>query len=195
MRLVVACFGAHKPLARWVFACAAAALLFAPQATVSGQEAALGFRVIPLVRDDMVLVSFHLADGFTDEIRAAIRSGLKTTFTYTVELRLDVPSWVDRTIRTATVQSSVEFDNLERRFTVVQSIDGRSGETRRTEDEAVVRRWMTEMEKLPLFRTSLLEANRDYYVRVGATARPSNGSLLWPFGSGTSAQAKFTFIR
>jgi hypothetical protein len=181
--------------ARWVSACAAAAVLFAPQAPAFGQEVARGFRVVPLVRDDMVLVSFHLADGFTDEIRAAIRSGLKTTFTYTVDLRLDVPGWVDRTIRTATVQSSVEFDNLERRYTVVQSVDGRSGEIQRTEDEALVRRWMTEMVRLPLFRTSLLEANRDYYVRVGATARPSNGSLLWPFGSGTSAQAKFTFIR
>jgi hypothetical protein len=30
---------------------------------------------------------------------------------------------------------------------------------------------------------------------VRATARPSNGSLLWPFGSGTSAMAKFTFVR
>ena len=45
------------------------------------------------------------------------------------------------------------------------------------------------------FRTMVLEANRDYYVRVSATARPSNGSIFWPFGSGTSAQAKFTFVR
>jgi hypothetical protein len=194
MRLLVARFGAHMRFAQWLSVCAAAGVLFAPAATVSAQEAA-GFRVVPLVRDEMVLVSFRLADGFTDEIRAAIRSGLKTTFTYTVDLRLDVPGWVDRTIRSATVQSSVEFDNLERRYTVVQSVDGRSGETQRTEDEGLVRRLMTERDRLALFRTSLLEANRDYYIRVGATARPSNGSLLWPFGSGTSAQAKFTFVR
>jgi hypothetical protein len=50
-------------------------------------------------------------------------------------------------------------------------------------------------QRLPLFRTSLLQANRDYYVRVQATARPSNGSVLWPFSAGTSAQTKFTFIR
>lgn len=194
MRHFPAYSGAQTRFARRILACAAAAFILTSPAAISGQEAR-GLRIVPLVREDMVLVSFHLADGFTDEIRAAIKSGLKTTFTYTVDLRLDVPGWVDRTIRTATVQSSVEFDNLERRFAVVQSLDGRSGEVHQTEDETQVRQLMTNMVRLPLFRTTLLEANRDYYIRVGATARPSNGSLLWPFGSGTSAQAKFTFIR
>jgi hypothetical protein len=112
-----------------------------------------------------------------------------------VDLRLDVPGWVDRTISTATVVSSVVFDNLDKQFTVVRVIDGRDSDTLKTEDERQVREWLTQMVRLPLFRTSRLEPNREYYVRVGATARPSNGSLLWPFGSGTSAQAKFTFIR
>src|SRR3970040_1946774 len=70
--------------------------------------AAEGLRIVPLVRDDRVLVTFELADGFTDEVRDAIRSGLKTTFTYTVDLRLEVPVWVDRTIASATVTNSVE---------------------------------------------------------------------------------------
>ena len=58
-----------------------------------------------------------------------------------------------------------------------------------------MRQWMTTMVRLPLFKTSLLLPNRDYYVRVSASARPSSGSILWPFGSGTSAQTKFTFVR
>lgn len=158
-------------------------------------QAQSGLRIVPLVRGDQVLVSFQLSDGFTDEIRAAILSGLKTTFTYNVDLRLDVPVWVDRTIGTATVTSSVEYNNLTRTFTVTRLIDGRGSDTIDTEHEATVRQWLTDMVRLPLFKTSALEANREYYVRVGATARPSNGALLWPFGSGTSAQAKFTFIR
>lgn len=154
-----------------------------------------GLRIVPIVRDDTVLVSFSLTDGFTEEVRAAIQSGLKTTFTYAVDLRLDVPGWVDRTIATATATSSVEYDNLTRRYTVVRVIDGRTEEARVTEREGVVRQWLTDLPRLPLFRTSMLEPNREYYVQVRATARPSNGSILWPFGSGTSAQAKFTFIR
>ena len=154
-----------------------------------------GLRVVPLVRDDQVLVSFTLNDGFTEEVRAAIQSGLRTTFTYATELKLDVPGWVDRTMATSTATSSVEFDNLTRRYSLTRSIDGHVVDTRVTEDERAVRLWLTALQRLPLFRTSILEANREYYVTVRATARPSNGSILWPFSSGTSAQAKFTFIR
>src|SRR5678809_1626880 len=42
-----------------------------------------GVRIVPLVRDDSVLVSFELTDGYTPEVKDAVHSGLKTTFTYT----------------------------------------------------------------------------------------------------------------
>ena len=157
--------------------------------------AAEQLRIIPLVRDDHVLVTFELADGFTDEVKAAIHSGLKTTFTYTVDLRLEVPAWVDRTIATVVVNNSVEFDNLRRRHTIVRVIDGKVDQEQITEDENIVRQSMTSFQRLPLFTTALLEPNREYYVRVSAVARPTNGAFLWPWGSGTSGQAKFTFIR
>ncbi len=154
-----------------------------------------GLRIVPLVRDDHVLVTFELADGFTEEVRAAIQSGLKTTFTYTVDLRLEVPAWVDRTIATAVVNNSVEFDNLKRQHTIVRAVDGKVDLEQTTENEPLVRQLMTSINKLPLFRTSALQPNREYYVRVSAVARPTNGAFLWPWGSGTSGQAKFTFIR
>jgi hypothetical protein len=158
-------------------------------------QTAQSLRIVPLVRADQVLVTFELAEGFTDEVRAAIRSGLKTTYTYTIEMRLAVPLWVDRAMGTATLTSSVEYDNLTRRFTMERRLDGRLEDARQTEDEALVREWMTKHRQMALFKTTFLEPNREYYVRVSATARPSNGSMLWPFGSGTSAQTKFTFLR
>jgi hypothetical protein len=158
-------------------------------------SAAEGLRIVPLVREDRVLVTFELADGFTDEVKAAILSGLKTTFTYTVELRLEVPAWVDRTIATAVVANSVEYDNLTRIHTLVRVVDGKVDNQQRTDNEAMVQQLMTSFQRLPLFRTALLEPNREYYVRISATARPTNGAFLWPWGSGTSGQAKFTFVR
>jgi hypothetical protein len=174
------------------FWCLTALLGAAPAVLAQGAQT---LRVVPLVRDEHVLVSFELAGGLTDEVRNAIRSGLKTTFTYTVELRLDVPAWVDRTIATAVVATSVEYDNLTRTHNVVRVLDGRVEDSISTQDEDVVRAWMTNVNRFPLFSTSVLEANRDYYIRVSATARPSNGSIFWPFGSGPSAQSRFTFIR
>ena len=105
-----------------------------------------------------VLLTFHLiqADGFTDEVRAAVRSGLKTTFTYIVDLRLEVPVWVDRTIATAVIANSVEYDNLTRLHNVVRVLDGKVESTEVTDNEAMVQQLMTSFERLPLFRTSVL---------------------------------------
>jgi hypothetical protein len=151
-------------------------------------------RIVPLVRDGQVLVTFELPDGYTDDVRAAIQSGLRTTFTYTVDLRVEVPAWTDRTIQTVTVNNIVKYDNLTRRHTIERTLDGRIDVTKVTDNETLVRQFMTGFQRLPLFRTSKLEPNREYYVRVRATARPSGGSMLWPFGSGVTGLAKFTFI-
>src|SRR5918997_1892285 len=99
----------HRSAVRLLFALA----LLAATVSLSAQE---GLRIVPLVREERVLVSFELADGFSDDVRAAIRSGLKTTFTYTVDLRLDVPVWADRTMGSTVVTNSVEFDNLRRKY-------------------------------------------------------------------------------
>jgi Domain of unknown function (DUF4390) len=169
------------------------ALLFAVSVTtVYGQE---GVRIVPLVRDDAVLVSFELTAGYTPAVKDAVHSGLKTTFTYEIELRQDVPAWVDRTIATSVVTNSVQYDNLTRRATLTRTLDGHVESTESTEDEAVIRQWMTTFQKMPLFKTAELEQNREYYVRVRATARPANGSMLWPWGSGISGITKFTFLR
>lgn len=157
-------------------------------------QAADTFRVVPLIRDDMVLVTFDMADGFTDQVRDAIKSGLQTTITYTVDLRAEAPLWVDRTMASAVVSTTVHYDNLTRRHTVVRTLDGRVEETRVTEDEAVVRQLMTNFDRVALFRTAMLEPNREYYVRVRAQVRPQSGGMLWPWSAGRSAQTKFTFI-
>lgn len=150
-------------------------------------------RVTPLVRDDRVLVSFELSDGLTDEVRAAIDSGLRTTFTYTVELRMEVPLWVDRTIDSVVVTTSDHYDNLTRRHSLVRTLDGRVEEALVTEDQAVVKRFMTTLDRSGLFRTAKLEPNREYYIRVTAKATPHGGSIVG-WGSAVSALARFTFI-
>ena len=177
----------------WIVRKILVALLFAVSVTtVYGAE---GVRIVPLVRDDSVLVSFELTDGYTPAVKDAVHSGLKTTFTYEIELRQDVPAWVDRTIAASVVTNSVQYDNLTRRATLTRTLDGHVDSTDTTEDEAVIREWMTTFHKMPLFRTAELEQNREYYVRVRATARPTNGSMLWPWGSGISGITKFTFLR
>jgi hypothetical protein len=173
----------------WVRAALVAA---AVMAVVAAVRAADGLRVTPIARDGKVVVSFELTDAYTQAIRDAITSGLKTTFTYDLELRTIVPAWVDRTIATVEVTTADQFDNLTRRHTLTRLVDGRVDEVLVTEDEAVVRAWLTTGTRLPLCQTSKLDSARDYYVRVTVRTRP-HGSLLGWAGAIT-AQSKFTFV-
>ena len=173
----------------------ALAIVFAVAGVAAQAPQGKGLQVVPVVRGDHLNVTAELRDGLTSDVRAAIDSGLKTIFTYTIDLRLDVPGWIDRTIATAVITNSVEYNNLDQRYTLESRVDGKDLKPEITKDALRVRQWMTRLEALPLFSTRILQPNREYYVRVSATARPSYGSILWPFGSGTSAQTKFVFLR
>jgi len=159
----------------------------------AGVRAAESLRIVPIVADGQVLVSFDVADAYTDEVREAIASGLRTTFTYDIELRMVVPAWVDRTIATAVVSASDRYDNLTRRHSLSRSVDGRVDEVSVTENRPVAERWLTSFTRLPLCRTVKLDPSRDYYVRIRAHTRPPGSSLIgWT--SVITGQAKFTLI-
>lgn len=151
-------------------------------------------RVRPLVRDGQVMVTFALDGGLTDEMKAVVQSGLRTVFTYTVELKLKVPAWVDRTVATTVVSTSVDYDNLTRRHTVTLSRNGRVEQAFVVEDPAEVAQMVTSFDRLPLFDTKILEANREYYVLVRADARPRSTATMWPWSGTASGLARFTFI-
>jgi hypothetical protein len=156
-------------------------------------RAAETLRIVPIVGGDQMLVSFELADGYTSDVRDAIASGLRTTFTYDVELRMVVPVWVDRTIATAAVTTIDQYDNLTRRHSLTRMLDGRIVEALVTEDESVVERWLTIVSRMPLCPTAKLDSNRDYYVHISARARPRGSSLLG-WANAVIGQAQFTFI-
>jgi hypothetical protein len=175
-----------------------ALLLLVP---ASGRPAAAAgddeISVRSLTRDGRILVSFQLNSAYSDELRAAIRSGLPATITYDVVLRRGTLLWFDRTIARATVTAGVRFDNLTRQHQLSRTIDGRGEEPRMTEDEDVVRAWMTDFKLLPLFSTASLEPNAEYYVKVGARTRPRvNRFLFWPWEQeAATGYHRFTFVQ
>ena len=174
---------------RWLrFWCVVA--LIASGAAVCAAES---LRIVPIVHDGQVLVSVEVTGLDTEEVRETISSGLRTTFTYDVQLRMIVPVWVDRTIATAVIAVSDQYDNLTRRHTLSRTIDGRVEETAVTEDETAARQWLTALTRVPLCNTSKLDPNRDYYVRISARERP-RGVSLFGWITTITGQAKFTFI-
>jgi hypothetical protein len=150
-------------------------------------------RIVPIVSGDTVLVSAEISDAYSDDIRQAISSGLRTTFSYDIELRMVVPGWVDRTIASAAVTTTDQYDNLTRRHALSRLIDGRVADSSVTEDDDVVRRWLTMISRVPLCDTRKLDPARDYYVRITARAKPRGTSLLG-WATAVVGQARFTFI-
>lgn len=172
---------------RWMILLLALALV--------GAAAAEDIRITPLARDGRVLVSFSLPDGFSSDVREAIRSGLPITFTYDVELRRGVTFWIDRSLASATVAATVQYDNLTRRNQLTRSVDGRTEDSKVTEDDTMVRGWLTAFDRLSLFSTRELEPNGEYYVRVRAHTQPRVAWFFWPWaGSSASGHAAFTFL-
>jgi len=163
-------------------------LLLLATVTVRSQET---LRITPFITDSRVVVSFELSDAYNDAVREAIASGLRTTFTYQLELR--TPAWIDRTIGTTVVATTDQYDNLTRRHTLTRTFDGRVEDVLVTEDDAIVKTWLTKWSRVPVADTAKLDPARDHYVRVTTRARPLGGSLLGVTKTITG-QVKFTFI-
>lgn len=150
-------------------------------------------RIVPLVRDDQVIVSVDLDNGYTEEVRQVISGGVRTTFTYNVDLKMIVPAWVDRTIATVVVTNIDHYDTLTRTHNLSRTVDGRVVESRTTGDESVAKAWLTSLDNLALCRTSRLDPHREYYVRISAHVRPPGATLLG-WANGVTNLAKFTFV-
>jgi len=174
---------------RLLFACLVVLAL-----SVSSAAAQEPLRIVPLVNDRQVFVSFEFPDAYTGGVRELIESGLATTFTYDLELRMPARVWVDRTIATTAVTVTVQYDNLTRRYSLTRTVDGRVEDALVTEREEEVRRWVTAVHRLPLCSTAKLERNREYYVRVSGRQRPQRSLFPLELAATISGQTKFTFI-
>jgi hypothetical protein len=166
--------------------CSVAALLFAT--TARAQET---LRIVPSVNGNRVVVSFELNDAYTDAVREGIASGLRTTFTYELELR--TRAWIDRTIATTVVAMTDQYESLTRRHTLTRTIDGRVDEVFVTEDANLVKTWLTKWNRVPVTDTSKLDPAREYYVRVTTRTQPVGGSLLGVTRT-IVGQARFSFV-
>jgi hypothetical protein len=176
------------------------ALLLALSVLAPVQQGGAGqgqnLQVVPLPRDGEVLVSFKLEEPLTEEIRAAIHSGLNIKFVYNVSLRRSSAAWLDRTIAEAVVTASVRYDTLTRVYQYSRAVDGRIEYTHTTNKEDVAWSALRDFTRMSLFRGTALEPNAEYYVRVRANASPRNSAFVWPWqGDHALGFGKFTFIK
>src|SRR3954453_6469499 len=114
----------------------------APPGPIAGSGQTV--QVIPLAKDGEVYVSFKLEEALTDEIRAAIHSGLTIKFVYKVDLRRSSAVWLDRTIASAVVAATVRYDTLTSLYSVSRTLDGHTEWAETTAKEEVAWNWLTQ---------------------------------------------------
>ena len=164
-------------------------------AAMSVVGAAESLRIVPLVHEKQMVVSLEIADAYTNDVREAISSGLRTTFTYDVELRRPSTFWFDKLVDSARIAVTVRFDPLTRRYHVMLLQDGRVAEERTTDKVEDMRRWVSTFERLPLFTTRELQEHTAYDVRVRGRTTPRHTWSFWPWARPSAhGSAGFTFL-
>ena len=170
--------GARVGLSRLALIAAAAQL---------AAQAPQGLRVVPVVRGDHLVVNFELRDGLTPDVRAAIDSGLKTIFTYTVESASGRPGcgWTGRWHGGRHQQRQVRQSAAQAHARAARRRPERIGRTT-TRTSAMVRQWMTNLEgsaalqhAAPATQSRVLRA-RQRHPPVRATGRSCGRSAAAP---------------
>lgn len=168
------------------------ALALALSSTISAAEIV---ELVPVVRDDGILVSFSVEDAFDEDITQAIDSGLEVSFRYNVELRRVRRAWLDEKEASRQIRTTIAYDNLTKRYSLTREIDGEIDATELVDNPDAMRRFMTTFESLLLFDVASLEPNEEYYLRVNGVMRVKNVLLLIPWDVGADwREAHFTYI-
>jgi len=151
--------------------------------------------LVPVVRNEGILVSFRVEDAFDEEIVQAIESGLEVNFRYNVELRQVRRGWFDEKRASRQIQTTVAYDNLTKRYSLTREFDGEIDATELVDNPDAMRRFMTSFESLLLFDVQSMEPNEEYYLRVNGVMRVKNVLLLIPWDVGAAwREAHFTYI-
>ena len=114
-----------------------------------------------------VTMDAALLNGFTEEIREAVESGVPMTMTFNIELRKEVSLWADSLVRANTVSHTVQYDSLKKayRFSEVGKNVKRSIITRKPHQ---YQKLMLSLKNIPLAPIYQLDPKEKYYVRVKA---------------------------
>jgi len=124
-------------------------------------------------KDNVLSVSFEVANAFTEDMENAIMSGVPHTFTYFFEIYRAIDAWPDLRIYHWQVQRTIRYDTLKKTFSVQTD---QSERTRHTSDFAEAKRWMVRFDNYPVGVVQQLDSKFKHFVRVKAKLDPMN----WP---------------
>lgn len=121
--------------------------------------------VVTEIKNQEIVVSAELVDGFNREIIRDIHDGIPKDFYYYLLLKRKQKNWFDEEILAKTIRYTVKYDTLKKKYAVVQ----REGE--RTVENTVdaletMKRIVSKIDQVKLAPVSVLRSRNRYYVSV-----------------------------
>ena len=128
-------------------------------------------------RSGRVSVRFALAGAFAqEEMVEALRSGLPTSFTYTIEIFRDRPNWFDDGIAQARVEVICTYNSVTREYLLNYRRDRQLVRSETFSDLAELQRRMTTIDEQDLFDAG---DRKPYKLKVRAKADLMRGWLMY----------------
>jgi hypothetical protein len=129
----------------------------------------------PVTAPAALKVSFNVKDAFNDEIDAAIKSSIPTTFTFIVELNRVATAWFDEAAGRWEFTHTVRYDSLKEEYEI--RLGEEAGEPLRTRDFQEMKRIMSTGANIILNTEGQLRPGTEYELRIKAELR----ALKLPF--------------
>lgn len=124
-----------------------------------------------------VSVRFTLDGAFDNaEMIEALKSGLPTSFTYTVEIFRDRPNWFDDSIARASVEVICTYNSLTREYLLNYRRDRRLVRSETFTDLTVLEKHMSTIEEQDLFD---IGTRKPYKLKVRVKADLMRGWLMY----------------
>jgi len=133
--------------------------------TAFASDAGIKDMILGNTRDN-VLLFLKVEGAFTDKIRQAVLNGIPTTFSFYIKVKKVRTFWPDTTVAEIKVTHSIKYDPLKKRFTVKRSWENNRVLTTSSFDKA--RKWMSEIQSLPIVRVDQLIKDARYKVYAKA---------------------------
>lgn len=114
-------------------------------------------------------VSFHVEDCFTEKMEEAIQTGIKTIFTFYLQVYQKRVWWKDRRVVSVQFHRVIQYDPIRGEYQVTFSEKGASLLTKNLEE---AKKWMTRVETVEMKPFSDLKPGISTYLRIKAGLDP-----------------------
>ena len=116
--------------------------------------------------DSFLLLYFNVADCFTEDMKKAIDSGIKTTFNFFVRVYETRSVWWDKKITAIKVSHDVQYDSLKKVYMV--RLFEKGDKTIFVQDFDEVKTLMSRIRGLKVAELENLKTGKSYQVRMMA---------------------------